>query len=70
MYNLISGVPDPRQGLRDRKIEFFLVKINGISQSLKTQEVIQDIASNARLIYAEGMLQSMTKSPIFSIIER
>ena len=41
-------------GIRDRKIESSLGKINGISQSLKIQEVIQDIASNERLIHAEG----------------
>ena len=29
-------------------------RLSSISQSLKTQEVIQDIASNARLIHAEG----------------
>ena len=42
--------------IRDREIEFFGLnnRWSRISKSLKTKEVIQDIASNAGLIHAEG----------------
>ena len=43
-------------GIRDREIEFIGQnnRWSSISRSLKTQEIIQDIASNAGLIHAEG----------------
>ena len=43
-------------GIRDREIEFLdhNKRWSSISRSLKTQEVIQHISSNAGLIHAEG----------------
>ena len=43
-------------GIRDREIEFFdhNKRWSSISRSLKTQKFIQDMASNAVLIHAEG----------------
>ena len=63
-YTTLIAIRDQSifMGIRDLEFEFSFVKITAapvLSQSAKTLKVLQDVASNARLIHAEGQNASI-----------